>query len=136
MWGGAGPAQAEQYHPFVGDGGGCQSRPQAGQQFIVGIQEQDPVAGGGVQAGVAGRTGTAVGTVQSGDPGIPGSQTVTQGTGVVGTAVLHQQQLQILGCTLQGAGHCTLQGGGGLVTGDDDGRGPAVHRVSSCKMVV
>ena len=86
----------------------------------------------GVQPGIARRTRAAIFAVQRPDARVSGCQFVTEGTRVVGAAVVDEQDLQIGGRTGQGAVHRAAQRGRGPVAGDDDGN---AHGCSSCKML-
>ena len=128
------PRQAEQNHIGVGDYA-VQRRPQPGQQRVVGIQKQHPFAACRVQPGIAGCARAAVFAVQGRYAWGCGGQLVTKRPGVIGVAVVHQQDLYVGGSVCQGTCYGAAQRGRSLITGDDDGNVTDAHLCSSRKIV-
>ena len=118
-------------------GGKCRKRgPKSRQQDIIGIEKKHPIAARGIQPSVARRTRAAVWAVQRTDARVLSGKRVAKGAGIVGAAIVHQQQLQPGG----GIGQCACGGaaqrGCGLVAGNDDRNVAYAHGCSSCRIVL
>ena len=90
----------------------------------------------GIQPGVARRARAAVWPVQRTDARIHSGQGVAKGAGVVGAAIVHQQQLQPGGGIGQRACCGAAQRGCGPVAGNDDRNVAYAHGCSSCRIVL
>lgn len=107
----------------VGGQGGAQSLQQAGGHRIVTVKKEHPVAGGGLQPGVAGRGRTGVRLMQHLQAGNFRRQCVTNRAGEVGGAVINQQALPVpraglLRHTFETGGQMVLH----VIDRDDNGK--------------
>ena len=103
----------------------------AGVHPVVRVHELHVPPLGGGKPGVAGGAGPAVFLVDDPHAAILSRQPVAQGGGIVGGAVVHQDQLGGFGGLVKDAGRALFQRGGGVVHRHDDAQQQFAHALAS-----